>query len=132
MLLLSLQEFLLAIDVTSSGTPEEKLKWAFRMYDVDGNGVIDIQEMTKIVQVYRFRIMYFILTKKLGHKLMFKDQDTLSGCFLSKFQYVISCNAIDTYVRKLQRKSHLKLIFFFFFMLTFIPIFMTKDKRVYM
>ena len=43
-----LQEFLLAIDVTSSGSPEEKLNWAFSMYDVDGNGWIDLPEMTKI------------------------------------------------------------------------------------
>jgi Ca2+-binding EF-hand superfamily protein len=48
---MSSQEFLLAIDVTSAGTPQEKLKWAFRMYDVDGNGVIELNEMKKIVQV---------------------------------------------------------------------------------
>merc|ERR1711936_418102 len=44
------KEFLLAIDVTSSGTPEEKLNWAFSMYDVDGNGWIDLVEMTKLVK----------------------------------------------------------------------------------
>jgi len=44
------KEFLLAIDVTSNGCPEEKLNWAFSMYDVDGNGWIDPGEMTKIVK----------------------------------------------------------------------------------
>merc|ERR1711936_49682 len=44
------KEFLIAMDVTSSGTPEEKLSWAFRMYDVDGNGWIDLVEMTKLVK----------------------------------------------------------------------------------
>merc|ERR1711962_676596 len=48
------KEFLLAIDVTSSGSPEEKLNWAFSMYDMDGNGFIDLPEMTKIVRsIYR-------------------------------------------------------------------------------
>jgi len=44
------REFVMAIDVTSTGSPTDKLKWAFKMCDVDNNGVIDLQEMTKILQ----------------------------------------------------------------------------------
>ena len=42
-------EFLLAINVTLSGTPLEKLKYAFKLYDVDGNGIIDQGEMNRII-----------------------------------------------------------------------------------
>ena len=44
------KEFLLALDICSNGTVEEKLKWAYKLYDVDGDGVINQEEMTKIVQ----------------------------------------------------------------------------------
>ena len=33
------KEFLLAIDMTAGGTPEEKLKWAFKMYDRNESGI---------------------------------------------------------------------------------------------
>ena len=29
---------MLATDMTASGSPEEKLRWAFKMYDKDGSG----------------------------------------------------------------------------------------------
>ena len=60
------REFMLALHVTSSGTAEvhekniekwkienslsqEKLTWAFKMYDIDGNGSIDFNELKRFV-----------------------------------------------------------------------------------
>lgn len=45
------KEFLLAVGITNNGTKEEKLKWAFRMYDINNDGSIQQPEMTKIVKV---------------------------------------------------------------------------------
>ena len=34
-----LQEFIIATDMTTGGSVEEQLRWAFKMYDQDGSGI---------------------------------------------------------------------------------------------
>ncbi|CAF2990739.1 unnamed protein product [Rotaria socialis] len=43
------KEFLQAINITSQGTPDTKLEMAFRMYDCNGDGSIDDNEMRRII-----------------------------------------------------------------------------------
>jgi Ca2+-binding EF-hand superfamily protein len=45
------KEFLIGLSVTSSSDVDKKLKWAFRMYDIDGNGFIDEEEMLSMMKV---------------------------------------------------------------------------------
>jgi len=40
----------MAIDVANRTTDEEKLRWSFRLYDMDNNGVIDMEEMCVIIE----------------------------------------------------------------------------------
>jgi len=41
--------------LTSAGSAEEKLRRAFRVYDVDGNGELDVKEMSKVIQVSQIK-----------------------------------------------------------------------------
>ena len=47
---LDFREFLMAIDLIAAKSPEEKLIWSFKMYDMDNSGVIDRKEMCSVMQ----------------------------------------------------------------------------------
>jgi len=44
------RDFVMVIHMTSNGSPEEKLRLMFRMYDKDGNGSIDAREMNEVIR----------------------------------------------------------------------------------
>lgn len=50
------QEFVVGLFVSSSQDMDKKLNWAFRVYDINGDGYITKDEMSKIITVS----MYFI------------------------------------------------------------------------
>ena len=91
----SFKEFLLAVNISSSGKPEEKLDWAFKLYDINGDGVINRCEMIIIVESM-FEVLDDGHLHRKSHakekaKEIFAKLDVNGDLKLTKEEFVVGC-----------------------------------------
>ncbi|XP_063819692.1 recoverin [Pseudophryne corroboree] len=67
---LDFKEYMIALHMTSSGKTNQKLEWAFSLYDVDGNGTINKQEVLEIITA-----IFRMITAE-DQKLLPEDENT--------------------------------------------------------
>jgi len=82
------REFMLALHVTSCGTQEEKIRWAFRMYDIDGNGMIDIHELKRTLTAVYEVVGEHKSQDSLGAEELFRKLDENSDGEISQEEFI--------------------------------------------
>jgi Ca2+-binding EF-hand superfamily protein len=90
---INFEQFMCAIDITLNGNSEEKLEWAFTMYDINGDQRISKKEMLTIVDA-----MFDLLDKNKGKDTprkhvdqIFARIDTDHDDYISKEEFISGC-----------------------------------------
>lgn len=92
------RKFLMAVNVTSNGTPQDKLEWVFRMYDIDGSGSIEEAELVKILEaIYQMlgaeAKKLSVVSPKERARMIFERMDTNHDLELTMQEFVDACIA---------------------------------------
>ena len=91
----SFKAFLLAINISSNGSLEQKLNWAFKLYDINGDGWINRCEMIIIIETM-FEMLDGDHLQRKNHakekaKEIFAKLDVNGDFRLSKEEFVSGC-----------------------------------------
>lgn len=98
------REFICSLSITTRGSFEEKLRWAFEVYDIDGNGVISLNEVLSIVRSIN-KMMGYINDKNASTERIqdiFKNFDKNHDQMLSLDEFVEGAKRDQTFVKMLQ------------------------------
>ena len=101
---LDFREFICSLSVTTRGTFEEKLRWAFDVYDVDRNGVISQNEVLTIVKSIN-KMMGNINSKDSSEQrilTIFSAFDKNHDQMLSLDEFIEGAKKDATFVKMLQ------------------------------